>query len=112
MLTTTQKNNIEWYNNVYSLIYRCMLSNDRKKRIKYGKDLIKEIRKSQQNSDKISEEIDNMITKLVQAAKTISLQQEWAECLVTAIGSRTDILHAANTARNVLEKYKNKKKED
>lgn len=114
-MTTTERNIIIAHNKIKALIWRCVLTDNKQERIKYGKQLTEMLNESKQSSYKMSEMFDDMISKLMKAAKTIQEQNEWFECLNTAMGdNREKIIYAASTAQTILEKYKKRrlKRED
>lgn len=88
-----------------NFIVRCMLSDNRKTRTKYAKILIKHM-------NKVYDNVDDIISKLIQASKTIEKQNEWIECLQTAIGDNYEIFHSALVAQQVLNIHKKKRRKE
>ena len=94
------------------LIWRCITSEDKNERIKIGKILLKKLEESKECSINIIKLFDDMVNKLTKAAEAIKDQNEWLNCLYTAMGdNKKEIIYAANTARIVLENYKKKRKD-
>lgn len=109
-MTTTEKTIEESYLKIRSFVWRCILADDKKDRIEYGKKLLNMLEQSKQSSYKMAEIFDDMINKLVEAGRIIQEQNEWFDCLNEAMGKdRKNIIYAAATAQNVLKNYKKKR---
>ena len=111
-MTTTEKNIEEAYLKIRTLVWCCVLTENKTDRLKYGKQLLQTLKNSKESSYKTVKLFDDMINKLANAAKTIQNQNEWIKCLTNAIiGRDDDIMYAALTARKTLQEYKKEKLE-
>ena len=109
IMTSTEKKIIENYWETRRIAMRCILSNDKVERVKYGKDLLHALNENKESCITITKTLDDMIEKILEAYKTIEKQNDWLECLYEAIKHDEATLHVAKVALNVLTNYKKNK---
>ena len=91
---------------IESIIWKCLLSKNIKERIKYGKILVKELKK-------IYEFTDSVIEKLTTAGQTISEMNEWIDTLYIAMEhNKDDIIRKAIIGKKSIEHYKKRMKRE
>ena len=102
----------ETFESISEIIWKCINCEDVNMRIRYGVCVMKLLKELKQSTYKIYNNSEIIIDKLVTSASTLQQQNDWINCLQTAIGDNYDIMHAALTAKEVLENYKMKKKRE
>ena len=96
---------------VEQLIALCVLEEDVKKRIFYGKKLTKAMSSIKKYTDCMDKTLNDMITKLTNAANIIVTQDDWLDYLEIAMGDqKEEIIHKASLEREAVENYKKKHK--
>lgn len=101
----------EIYKNISNTVIKCMKCEDKNKRIIYGIQILKALDEIKKDTHEAFNIAEKLIDKLVSASKTIQDQNDWIDCLHSAIGENYDIIHVADVSYKTLNKKRNKKED-
>jgi len=103
----------EYYQRMELLVYKCVLSESKEDRFRYGKELLSELERSKGNTNKTNKMVEDLIEKLTNASKIIREDVDVFNSLDIAMGEDKNQIHyIASLIRKGIENYKNKIKDE